>query len=140
MLDGEDILYVDRIRSFARTQIDTDLDLAPGTRLPAYCTAMGKVLLANLSDAERYRLLSSMNLTKRTNDTITSKTVLSQKLDQIRDQGLAVNNQELAPDVHSVAAPVRDHAREVVAAVNLAAATSAISLDELNSSIRSAPT
>jgi IclR family transcriptional regulator, pca regulon regulatory protein len=128
VLDGTDILYVDRVRSFHRAQTDTDFGLAPGSRLPAYCTAMGKVLLANLSDAEQHRLLSSMKLTKRTPNTITNKTALRQELAQIRDDGLAVNDQELAPEMHSIAAPVRDDAREVVAAVNMAATTSAIPL------------
>jgi len=131
VLDGSDILYVDRVQSRRRGQGQTDLGLAPGSRLPAYCTAMGKVLLANLPGAELGRLLTSMKLTKRTPNTITSKTALRQELDQIRDEGLAVNDQELAPEVHSIAAPVRDDTREVVAAVNMAATTSVISLEEL---------
>jgi IclR family transcriptional regulator, pca regulon regulatory protein len=131
VLDGEDILYVDRVRSFQRAQTDPRLDLASGSRLPAYCTAMGKVLLANLPDAELHRLLASIKLTKRTPNTITTKMALREELDQIRDEGLAVNDQELAPEVHSIAAPVRDDAREVVAAINMAATTSAISLEEL---------
>lgn len=72
-----------------------------------------------------------MKLVKRTPNTITSKTVLRQELAQIRDEGLAVNDQEFAPEVHSIAAPVRDDAREVVAAVNMAATTSAIPLEQL---------
>jgi IclR family transcriptional regulator, pca regulon regulatory protein len=133
VLDGSDILYVDRVQSRRRGQGQghIDLNLAPGSRLPAYCTAMGKVLLANLPDAELHRLLSSMKLTNRTPNTITSKTALREELDQIRYEGLAVNDQEFAPEVHSIAAPVRDDAREVVAAVNMAAATSAIPLEEL---------
>jgi IclR family pca regulon transcriptional regulator len=47
-LDGPEILYVERARSFRRGQHKIDLNLRPGSRLPAYCTAMGKVLLANL--------------------------------------------------------------------------------------------
>jgi IclR family transcriptional regulator, pca regulon regulatory protein len=131
VLDGADILYVDRVRSFRRAQTDPHLDLAPGSRLPAYCTSMGKILLAYLPDSELHRLLSSMKLTKRTPNTITSKTTLRQELQQIRGEGLAVNDQELAPEVYSIAAPVRDDAQEVVAAVSMASATSAISLEEL---------
>jgi IclR family pca regulon transcriptional regulator len=131
VLDGADILYVDRVQSRRRGQGHIDLNLAPGSRLPAYCTAMGKILLANLPNAELHRLLTSMKLTKRTPNTITSKTALRQELEQIQDEGVAVNDQELVPEVHSIAAPVRDDAREVVAAINIAAATSAISLEEL---------
>ena len=53
VLDGSEILYVDRARSFRRGQNKIDLDLHPGSRLPAYCTAMGKLLLANLPEAEQ---------------------------------------------------------------------------------------
>ena len=131
VLDGTDILYVDRVRSFRRAETDHHLDLAPGSRLPAYCTAMGKILLANLPDAEQHRLLASMRLTKRTPNTITNKTALRRELEQIRDERLAVNDQEFAPDVHSIAAPIRDDTREVVAAVNMATTTSAIPLEQL---------
>jgi IclR family transcriptional regulator, pca regulon regulatory protein len=131
VLDGEEVLYVDRVQSRRRRQGEIDLHPAPGSRLPAYCTAMGKVLLANLPDAELYRLLTSMKLAKRTPNTITSKTALRKELNHIRDEDLAVSDQEFAPEVYSIAAPVRDDAREVVAAVSLAATTSAISLEEL---------
>jgi IclR family transcriptional regulator, pca regulon regulatory protein len=131
ILHGAEILYVDRVNSFGRARTHTDLDLRPGSRLPAYCTAMGKVLLANLPDTEQHRLLTSMKLTKRAPNTITNKTALRRELEQIRDEGLAVNDQELAPEMHSIAAPVRDDAREVLAAINMVAATSVISLQEL---------
>src|SRR5271167_2578826 len=65
VLDGTDILYIDRVRSFRRGQGNIDLDLQPGSRLPAYCTAMGKLLLAYLPDSERRDLFTAMKLTKR---------------------------------------------------------------------------
>jgi len=57
-------VYVDRARSLRRGQNENDLGLAPGSRLPAYCTAMGKVLLANLPEKEQREVLASMKLTK----------------------------------------------------------------------------
>jgi len=57
VLDGPEILYVDRARSFRRGQNKIDLNLRPGSRLPAYCTSLGKVLLANLPDAEQRELI-----------------------------------------------------------------------------------
>src|ERR1700689_1290798 len=65
VLDGPEILYVDRARSFRRGQNKIDLDLHPGSRLPAYCTAMGKLLLANLPEAEQRELIAQMKLSKR---------------------------------------------------------------------------
>jgi IclR family pca regulon transcriptional regulator len=131
VLDGPEILYVDRARSFRRGQSKIDLGLAPGSRLPAYCTAMGKLLLAYLPEDEQRELIAEMQLAKRAPNTITSKKALRVELDEIREESFAVNDQELAPELHSIAAPVRNEAREVVAAVNLAAPTSMISLSEL---------
>jgi IclR family pca regulon transcriptional regulator len=131
VLDGADILYVDRARSFRRGQSKIDLDLHPGSRLPAYCTSMGKLLLANLPDEQQRDLFTTMKLTKRGPNTITSKKALRDELDEVLDAGFAVNDQELAPELHSISAPVRNEAREVVAAVNMAAHSSMISLEEL---------
>src|SRR6202167_736984 len=70
VLDGSDILYIDRVRSFRRGQDTIDLDLQPGSRLPAYCTAMGKLLLAYLPEPEQRDLFASMKLSKRGPNTI----------------------------------------------------------------------
>ena len=131
VLDGAEILYIDRARSFRRGQSKIDLDLHPGSRLPAYCTAMGKLLLANLPDSEQRDLLASMKLTKRGPNTITSKKALRDELEEVRAAGFAVNDQELAPELYSIAAPVRNENREVVAAINIAAHSSMISLEEM---------
>jgi IclR family transcriptional regulator, pca regulon regulatory protein len=131
VLDEADILYVDRVRSFRREQSKIDLGLRPGSRLPAYCTAMGKLLLANLPEDERGELIADVKLTKRGPNTITSKKALLDELDEIQSAGFAVNDEELAPEVYAIAAPVRDEARNVVAAVNVAAHTSMISLSGL---------
>jgi IclR family pca regulon transcriptional regulator len=131
VLDGSEIVYVDRARTFRRGQSKIDLGLRPGSRLPAYCTAMGKLLLANLPEREQNELLSSMKLTKKGPNTITSKTALRVELEQIREEGFAVNDQELAEGLHAIAVPIRSDSREVAAAVNLAAHTSTISLEEL---------
>jgi IclR family pca regulon transcriptional regulator len=131
VLEGTDILYVDRARSFRRGQSRIDLDLHPGSRLPAYCTAMGKLLLANLPDTEQRELLASIKLSKRGPNTITTKKALRAELEQVAGAGFAVNDEELAAGLYAIAAPVRNEAREVVAAVNLAAHSSMISLEEL---------
>jgi IclR family pca regulon transcriptional regulator len=131
VLDAADVLYVDRVRSYRRGQGAIDLNLHPGSRLPAYCTAMGKLLLANLPETEQRDLIAGMKLTKRGPNTITSKKALRDELDEINQAGFAVNDQELAADLFSIAAPVRNEARDVVAAVNLTAHSSMISLEEM---------
>jgi IclR family transcriptional regulator, pca regulon regulatory protein len=130
VLDGTEIIYVDRARSYRRGQNKIDLGLHPGSRLPAYCTAMGKLLIAYLPEPEQREIFSQMKLTKRTPNTITSKRALRDELEEIRETGFAVNDQELAPELYAVSAPVRDDSR-VVAAANIAAHSSMISLEEL---------
>jgi IclR family transcriptional regulator, pca regulon regulatory protein len=131
VLDGTDVLYVDRVRSYRRGQSGIDLNVHTGSRLPSYCTSMGKLLLANLPEAEQRELIASMKLTKHGPNTITGKKALREELDEIRTAGFAVNDQELAPGLYAIAAPVRNEARDVVAAVNLSAHSSMISLEEL---------
>jgi IclR family transcriptional regulator, pca regulon regulatory protein len=131
VLDGAEIVYVDRARSFRRGQGGADLDLHPGSRLPAYSTAMGKVLLAHLPEPEQREMLASLKLSKQGPNTITSKKALREELEDVHEEGFAVNDEELAPGLYAIAAPVRNEAREVVAAINIAAPSSMISLDEL---------
>jgi IclR family pca regulon transcriptional regulator len=129
VLDDTEILYVDRVRSFRRGK--TELDVQPGSRLPAYCTAMGKLLLASLADAEQRELIASTKLTKHGPNTIASKKALRAELEQIGEAGFAVEDQEFAPELYAIAAPVRNSSREIVAAVDLSAHSSRISLEEL---------
>jgi IclR family transcriptional regulator, pca regulon regulatory protein len=131
VLDGADILYIDRARSFRQGQSKIDLGLHPGSRLPAYCTAMGKVLLANLSENEQQDLLADVKLTKRGPNTITNRKALREELEEVRETGFAVNDEELAPELHSISAPVRNATGKVIAAVNMATHASMISLEEL---------
>jgi IclR family pca regulon transcriptional regulator len=131
VLDGPEIVYVDRVRSSRRTQGRVDLDLAPGARLPAYCTAMGKLLMAFLPEEEQRTLLAEVKPTRMGPNTITSKTQLRAELENIREEGFAVNDQELAPELYAIAAPVRSEGDEVVAAVSMTAHASMISLEEL---------
>ena len=128
VLDGPEILYVDRL---PRRQSRIDLELHTGSRLPAHCTSLGKLLLAYLPEEEQRELLAQMKLTKRGPNTITSKQALLDELGAIREEGVAVNDEELAAGLYAIAAPVRDEAREVTAAVSLAAQSSMISLAEL---------
>src|ERR1700689_1617094 len=95
VLEGTEVLYVDRVRSFRRGQGNIDLSLHTGSRLPAYATAMGKLLLANLPEKEQRELIAQMKLSKRGPNTITSKKTLREELEEIQAAGFAVDDQEL---------------------------------------------
>ncbi len=131
VLDGSEILYVERARSYRRGQHKIDLNLRLGSRLPAYCTAMGKVLLANLPEAEQRDLLANPTLTRRGPNTITTKKALRTELELVLDEGIAVNDEELAPGLVAIARPVRNAQGEVLAAIGLAAHTSMIASEEM---------
>lgn len=131
ILDGAEILYVDRAQSFRRGQGRIDLDLAPGSRLPAYCTAMGKILLAALPEDDLRASLAEMQLSKRGPNTITTKKALRSELEQVREESFAVNDEELLDGLIAIAAPVRSDSGEPLAAINIAAHSAMISLDEL---------
>jgi IclR family transcriptional regulator, pca regulon regulatory protein len=135
VLDGEEILYVDRARSWRRAERETDLGLYPGSRMPAYCTAMGKVLLAHLPEEVQRDLLAQLKLERNSPSTITSRQALRAELERIREDGYALNDQELRPGLQAIAVPVRDESREVVAAVGIAASPEAISLTELTDAL-----
>jgi IclR family pca regulon transcriptional regulator len=131
ILDGADVVYIERCRTSRPGQREIDLNLHVGSRLPAYCTAMGKALLAFLPDEEREAIVASDGLERRGPNTIVSRRALLAELDRVRETGIAVNNEELAYGLRSIAAPVRANTGEVVAAINLAVHRSMVSMEDL---------
>jgi IclR family pca regulon transcriptional regulator len=131
VLDGPDVLFINRARSFRPGQSEIDLDLHAGSRLPAHCTAIGKLLLANLPEPCQREVVTSMKLSKHGPNTITSKKALRDQLEEVRAAGLAVDNEELAPRLYAISTPVRNEEREVVAAICLVADSELISLEEM---------
>jgi IclR family transcriptional regulator, pca regulon regulatory protein len=120
VLDGADIVYVERRRSRRAAGLAVDLNLHVGSRLPAYCTSMGKVLLAYRDPVALRHLLDRTDLARRGPKTITVREQLVTALAKVRQAGLAVNDEELAPGLRSIAAPIRDRSGHVVAAINVA--------------------
>ena len=132
ILEGSDILYLERCRNSRHGQRDIDLNLHVGSRLPAYCTSMGKVLLAFLDPEARDTALAGVQFTQRGPNTLTARTALLAELERVRATGLAVNNEELAYGLRSIAAPIWSKGGEVVAAINLAVHRSMVSLEDLS--------
>jgi IclR family transcriptional regulator, pca regulon regulatory protein len=131
VLDGVDIVYVERVTSPHPEQRRLDLDLHVGSRLPAYCTSLGKVMLAFLPEEKRHVLLDRIQFAQRGPNTLLGKRALAAELEQVRLRGLAVNNEELAYGLRSIAVPIRARSGEAVAAINLAAHRSMVALDDL---------
>jgi IclR family pca regulon transcriptional regulator len=131
ILDGADIVYIERCRASGPGQREIDLALHVGSRLPAYCTSMGKVLLAYLPAEEQAALIAKVDFVDRGPNTITTADALAAELERVRVSGVAVNNEELAYGLRSIAVPVWGQTGEVVAAINVAVHRSAGSIDEL---------
>ncbi|HEX9777597.1 MAG TPA: IclR family transcriptional regulator [Geopsychrobacteraceae bacterium] len=90
-----------------------------GSRLPAYCTAAGKVHMAHMTEEELEELLPAQDFIQHTPTTITSISTLKAELEKIREQGYAIDDEELDPGVRCVAVPIRDYTRRIVGAVSI---------------------
>ena len=127
VLDDTDIVYVARVP----TRRIMSITLAVGTRLPAYATSMGRVLLAALPAAELEERLSRIEVRPLTPRTVKDHDGLRRILDQVRKQGYAVVDQELEQGLRSAAVPIRDASGTVVAALNVSVHASRASMQEL---------
>lgn len=128
VLDGVEIVYVAR----APTRRIMTIALNIGSRLPAYCTSMGRVLLAHLPEHELDQVLENTDLKRLTGRTITSELLLRKTLGEVRSKGWALVDQELEEGVRSIAAPIRSGG-QVVAAINVSAHAGRTSLERTRS-------
>jgi IclR family pca regulon transcriptional regulator len=131
ILDDVDVVYIERCRTARPGQRDIDLNLHVGARLPAYCTAMGKAILAFLPSERVDELVERIEFVPRGPNTVVDAAAFREELARVRSAGVAVNDEELAYGLRSIAAPVSSHAGEVVAALNLAVHRTMVSKDEL---------
>lgn len=114
ILDGAEIVYVAR----AAQRKLMAIALMPGSRLPAHCTSMGRVLLAALPEEACRDLLATYPPTVRTPRTVTDMTELRVCIAEVRAQGYAVIDQEVELGLCSIAVPLRSARGQVVAALN----------------------
>ena len=113
--DGQVGVYLDKIES--ATAFGIKLYSAIGKSFPLHCTGMGKVLLATMSPEETRRILSR-KLQAFTPNTLTDPLRLSRELAAVRRLGYAVDREEITRGMMCVAAPVRDHEKQTVAAIS----------------------
>jgi IclR family pca regulon transcriptional regulator len=107
------------------------IGLSVGSRLPAYCSSMGRVLLASLGEKERRALLDALPREKLTPRTLTSMGELLAAVEKAREDGHAAIDQELELGLRSIAVPVMDAGGRVVAAINVGAQAERVSIDEM---------
>jgi IclR family transcriptional regulator, pca regulon regulatory protein len=117
--DDTDVILIDRVRGRPGRYHHLEFSLHVGSRLPSYCSATGKALLAFLPRADLDRLLDRIELVQHGPRTLIDKKSLSAELEQVRRTGIATNDEELESALRSIAAPVRSRSGQVVAAVNV---------------------
>lgn len=127
VLDGADIVYVARVP----TKRIMAISLGLGSRLPAYATSLGRVLLAELTDEQLDAVLAARPPTAFTANTLTDPEALRAELARVRRQGWALVDQELELGIRSLAAPLRSRAGCALAALNVATHASRVTLPAL---------
>jgi len=129
--DGTDVILIDRVRGRPGPYHHLEFSLHVGSRIPAYCSATGKALLAFLPRPDLERILDRTDLVQRGPRTLTDKRALLAELEQVRRTGIATNDEELDSALRSIASPVLTRSGKVVAAVNVAIPWSPVAMTEL---------
>lgn len=114
ILDGAEIVYIAR----AAQKKVMSIALMAGSRLPAYCTSMGRVMLAALPQPAAEAILTSTPRPARTPLTLTSVSDIMAELAQVRAQSFAVIDQEVEMGLCSIAVPLMNARGHVIAALN----------------------
>ena len=127
ILDGHDIVYVAR----AAQKKVMSIALMPGSRLPAYCTSMGRVLLAALPPERAAGIVSTDTLPARTPRTLTDPDAIIAELARVRMQGFALIDQEVELGLRSIAVPLVTTRGAVIAAVNVGVPATQVAVDDL---------
>ena len=127
MLEDTDVVYIARFPADRVLTVSMDV----GSRRPAYCTAMGRVLLGELLELEVRAILDRSQLVAHTPRTVVDKEALMEEFRKARRQGHAIVDQELEDGLVAASVPLRDCQGAVLAAVNVCGHASQLALDDL---------
>jgi IclR family transcriptional regulator, pca regulon regulatory protein len=126
-LDGAEIVYIAR----ANVTRIMSIDLGVGSRLPAFCTTMGRILLAHLAPEKLDEILEQIVFKKFTERTVVGAEKLRQILRSVERNGYSIIDQELEYGLRALAVPIRNPAGKVVAALNVGVHAQRVSLQDL---------
>ncbi len=127
VLDGAEVVYIARVQTHRIMAVG----LGVGARLPAYATSMGRVLLANVAEDKRERILDQIRMEKFTDRTVTDRDELTRILRQVREDGYCIVDQELEVGLRSLAVPLQDGHGRVRAAMNVSGHATRISVESM---------
>jgi IclR family KDG regulon transcriptional repressor len=115
ILDETDVVYIEKVDIVQSLRLYSYI----GRRIPAYCSALGKVLLSGQSALRQQQILQSINYKPHTKNTIQNQEALFSEIQKTMKRGWAVDNEEHEAGVRCIAAPVRDFTRKVIAAISI---------------------
>lgn len=135
-LDKNEIVYLEKVEKLDDPK---GLRMASrvGMRIHAHSCAVGKVLLAHLSESERNEVFSEKGLPKLTKNTIVDRDQLLAHLEQVKAQGYAVDNEENEEGIKCVAAPIRNDRKEVIAAISVSAPSIRMTEERIEKELKS---
>lgn len=131
VLAGEDVVYVARVPG--RHILSVALHV--GTRLPAWCTSMGRVLLSDLPKPQLQEFLATASIVPNTPKSITDRRKLAAIIEKAAQDGYAIVDEELEIGLRSIAVPIRDNARRIVAAINISTQSTRFTPEEMRREI-----
>jgi len=115
VLEGNRIVYIDCVESTARLRAHPLF----GIRVPLHCTSLGKAIMACLPEEKKNEIIHENGLERFTENTITDPQILKRELKEIRKRGYAIDNMEHEEGIRCVGAPIRNHRKEVSAAISV---------------------
>lgn len=127
ILEGSEIIYLIRIRK--RKYLP--FDIQTGTKLPVFCTAMGKILMAMGPPEKTKPILKTLEFKPLTARTITNLDKFNEELNKVRTKGYAINDEELSIGNRAVAAPIMNQHGYAAAAINVAVPTTEYSRSQM---------
>ena len=131
VLDFPDVIYVAR----AATSRLMTIGLSVGTKLPALYTSMGRVMLSQLPSGTLKSYLDGIQLDPPTKNSISIKSEMIKELENVKNQGYCILDQELEIGLRSIAAPIGSHINDTYAAINISVPSSRLSMKELEQNV-----
>ncbi len=131
VLNEFEVFYLDKVESSQSIGMMSRV----GNKSPAYCTGVGKVMLAHLSEDDLEKFFRSIDLKRHTPNTITDPVKLQRQLNRIRELGYAIDNAEHESEVKCVAAGIRDNSNEVVAGISVSGPVFRMSADRMKNEL-----
>lgn len=115
ILDETEVVYIEKIEVIQSLRMYSQI----GKRLPVYCSALGKAILAGQNSDYQERIAKKMDYTRHTENTITNPGEFMNELEKTRQRGWAIDNEEHEPGIRCIAAPIKDFTGKVIAAISI---------------------